>query len=215
MELSRPQDAKKTFDKILQIAPGSKVGSSGKSSSMLALGEINEALGILREAASARELAAVFNTTAILAIRKGNYEAGMNLYKVAMDALGDRPKVLARLMFNMGIGFHKWEKPDESLQCFQQALKLDGSFADAAHNLSIMTQQKSSPKPDQAADAKAPAGAVPDSAAQVSHDMADDGTVTSESVTLHIIGGVSPAPKAAPDPTFATDLDGVFDEDDF
>ena len=138
LEMSKPHDAKKTFDQILKIAPKSKNGVSGKASSMLVLGEVNEALGILRESASTRELAAVFNTTAIMAINKGNYEAGMNLYQIAKDAIGDRPKVQARLMYNMGIGYYKWKRSEESMKCFQQALKFDPTFDDAAYNVQVM-----------------------------------------------------------------------------
>ena len=207
LELSRPGEAKKAFDKILSFAPDSKKGTTGKSTSMLALGEVNEALGLLREAASARELAAVFNTSAILAIRKGEYAAGLNLYQVAMNALGDRPKVLARLLFNMGLGYHKWDKLNESLMCFQRAIKLDPNYTDAAHNMQILSGQKAAPKVEPATRRDV----LPEVA---SLSVPNDTVITSGAVAMEIADS-APSARSIAEPSFATDLDGVFDEDDF
>ena len=214
LEQSRPQEARKAFEDILEIAPKSNAGVAGKASSMLVLGEVNEALAILREAASPRELAAVFNTTAILAINKGDFANGMDLYQIAQKALGERPKVLARLLYNMGIGYYKWKKPQESIKCFREALKFDPSFDDAAYNAKAM--QKALAKPASPT-ARPPSPAAPEPFSLGDDDLLDaaiDNALASSSVT--VIGGKETSDgKAAPKSVFATNFEGMFDEDKF
>lgn len=153
LDIERPKDAKAAFDDILSFAPDSKAGKLGKSTSMLAIGELNEALALLKASANNREIAAVFNTAAILSIRQDKHEAGLDLYRTAAAAIGSNPKILSRLMFNMGIGFVKWRKPSDAMKCFEESIKLDPEFKDAAHNLAAI--KKGSSK------AKAPAAPIP------------------------------------------------------
>ena len=160
MDIDRPQDAKASFDEVLSIAPGSKDGSVGKGSAMLALGEVNEALSLIKEATSTRELASIFNTSAVLSIRKGNHEEAMNLYKTALGAVGKNKKVEARLWYNMGIGFVKWKKIQDSLDCFKKSNGLDASFEDAKHNLELIERALGG-KPSKPTSKKKPAAGSP------------------------------------------------------
>lgn len=142
LDIERPKDAKAAFDDILSFAPESKAGKLAKTTSMLAIGELNEALAILKGAANNREIAAVFNATAILSIRQGKHEAGLDLYRTAAAAIGNNPKILSRLMFNMGIGFVKWGKISDAMKCFEESIRLDPDFKDAAYNVMAMKKGK-------------------------------------------------------------------------
>lgn len=135
LDINRPKDAKGAFDEILDFAPESKTGKLGKGASMLLMGEINEALAMLKDSANNRELAAMFNTAAICAIRQDKHDVAMNLYRTAAGILGNNNKIMARLLYNMGIGYVKWGKVDKSIECFEKSSDLDPNFADARHNL--------------------------------------------------------------------------------
>lgn len=155
LDVERPKDAKAAFDDILSFAPESKVAKLGKSTSMLAIGELNEALSILKASANSREIAAVFNTAAILSIRQDKHEAGLDLYRTAAAAIGSNPKILSRLMFNMGIGFVKWGRVPDAVKCFEESAKLDPDFKDAMHNIEAIkkgsSKSKAKPAPVKAA----------------------------------------------------------------
>lgn len=142
LDIERPKDAKKAFEAMLEVAPESKKGTLGKTTSMLQLGELNEALQILKSAANNREIASVFNTSAIISIRQGKHQAALDLYKTAHTAVGNNSRIQARLKFNMGIGFVKWGKLPEAAKCFEEAVKLDPEFTDAAHNLAALKKVK-------------------------------------------------------------------------
>ncbi|MBF0440613.1 MAG: tetratricopeptide repeat protein [Oligoflexales bacterium] len=140
LENNRAEEAKSTYSEILKFAPESKQGKLGKSKGMLLAGEVNEALSILKDAANTQELAAVFNTSAILAMKQGNHDAAFSLYDSAITAIGDRKKVLARLFFNKGIGYVKVNKPGLGLKCFEKASEMDPEFSDACRNAKILKQ---------------------------------------------------------------------------
>lgn len=143
LDLERPKDARNAFEKILDFAPESKQGKLGKSTALLAMGELNEALHILKSSASSRELASVFNTTAILAIRQNKHESGMELYKTAANLINNNDRILARLFFNMGIGLAKWGKVPEAITAFEESAKLDPEFLPARKNAEILQKGKS------------------------------------------------------------------------
>ena len=143
LESNRGGEAKQTYDQIFAIDPNSRRGKVGKGKSMLVLGEVNEALELLKESANSRELASVFNTAAIINMKDGKHEKGMNLYKTAASVLGKNSKVLARLMYNMGIGYVKWKKPQKGLECFQKAVELDPKFENAKFNAEAIINPKS------------------------------------------------------------------------
>ncbi len=152
LEMGRPKDAERSFDQILNLAPESKEGNVGKSTALLAQGNINEALVLLKETVNMSELASVFNTAAIVAIQQGHHNDAISLYKSAIAAVGKNKKVEARLWYNMGIGFVKWKKLDDSLGCFNKAIALDPSFSNATHNIQVLekatqkTKAKAAPK---------------------------------------------------------------------
>ena len=150
LKLDRPDEAEASFQEILNLAPASKPGTFGKCTSKLLMGEVNEALQILNGVANPRELSAIFNTAAIMSIKQQRYDAGFALYQKALQLLAKKPKLVSRILYNMGIGFVKWGKADKGLKCFEKSAEQDPSFADAAFNVKIL---KTTPAPGIAAPA--------------------------------------------------------------
>ena len=194
LDMGAPAEARDAFDHILEFAPEAKPAKMAKSQSLLQMGDINEALALLKDTASSRELASIFNTTAISAIKRGDHEKAMDLYKAAATALGNHPKVMARLMFNMGIGYVKWRKGDKSIECFQKAIELDPNFTDAKFNLSTMTTKRPKVVPAQAVGSAHPA--------ETFNDLAG--------MDERLPGGGGPSL----DLSFNTDFDDQFSDDD-
>lgn len=138
LKLDRADEAEAAFDEILEFSPGSKPATFGKSASKLLMGEVNEALAILNGVANPRELSAIFNTAAILAIKQQRFDAGFALYQKALQLLNKKPKLVARILYNMGIGFVKMGKHDKGLKCFEKAAEQDPTFQDAGYNIKIL-----------------------------------------------------------------------------
>lgn len=149
LDINQPKNAKNSFDQILTFAPDSKEGVKGKGAAMLAMGEVNEALSLLKDSTSTHELASIFNTSAIISIKKGHHKQAMSLYRTALNAVGKSKKVEAKLWFNMGIGHVKAKDLDNSIECFRKATSLDPTFENAQHNIDIVERslgKRKSPK---------------------------------------------------------------------
>jgi tetratricopeptide (TPR) repeat protein len=125
-------EAMANFNEAMTLDSENKDAKVGAGQVMLMNGEVNEALSLLKSVSGPRELASLFNTSAILSMRQGRFDQGMHLYKSALAALGRDDKIAARLMFNMGLGFRRWNKPDKALMCFEKSLALDPTYAKAA-----------------------------------------------------------------------------------
>ncbi len=148
LKLDRADEAEAAFSEILSFSPASKPATFGKSASKLLMGDVNEALQILNGVANPRELSAIFNTSAILAIKSQRYEAAFALYQKALQLLAKKPKLVSRILYNMGIGFVKWGKNDKGLKCFEKAVELDPTFPDALFNVKVLkTAPASGPAP--------------------------------------------------------------------
>jgi tetratricopeptide (TPR) repeat protein len=119
------------FSDALALDEDNKDATVGKGQCHLMSGEINEALTLLKAVSGPRELASIFNTAAILAMRQDRHEQGMQLYQSALKAIGHDDKVTARLMYNMGLGYKRWQKPEKAQLCFEKAVELDPTFVKA------------------------------------------------------------------------------------
>ena len=141
LELDRVDEAIESYNDILNFAPEMKSAKLGKSKGMLLAGEVNEALGILRECASNRELSSVFNTAAIIATKQEKYDVGFGLYKKALQLLAKDKTLSSRILFNMGIGFVKFGEGEKGKTCFSKALELDPEFEKAKFNHQILVKK--------------------------------------------------------------------------
>lgn len=134
LQEDKVDEARQNFDEASQFQPESREAQAGISSCMLLEGEINEALALMKNMSNNRELAAIFNSSAILAMRRGDYSHGMKLYDSAMGAIKGDVKVKARLYFNKGIGYCRWHRESEAITCFERAWKSDLDFEKAKRN---------------------------------------------------------------------------------
>ena len=134
-------EAKHVFKEAKSLAPNNQEALKGEGQCLLLEGEVNEALDLLNAIDSARELASVFNSSAVITMRKGKYKQGMQLYDSALNAIKDDTKVSARLLFNKGIGYRRWQKDTEAITCLEKALKLDGSFEKAKRSYAELAKK--------------------------------------------------------------------------
>ncbi len=128
LSLDRFKEARKSFDGALAVEPNHKGAKVGKGQSLLMDGAVNEALTVLKESSTELELASIFNTCAVMNMRKGRHQVGMNLYQSALVAVGSSPKLKSRLYFNMGLGYRRWGKKDKAIDSMEKARALDPAF---------------------------------------------------------------------------------------
>lgn len=134
-------EAKQMFQEAKDLAPDNHDAVKGESQCLLLEGEINEALDLLNEIESPRELASVFNSSAVFTMRKGKFKQGMALYDAALNAIEEDRATSARLFFNKGIGYRRWQKDPEAFSCFEKAIKFDESFEKAKKNYSELAKK--------------------------------------------------------------------------
>ena len=101
-------------------------------------GNVNHALNLLKDTTTTVEKAAIFNLCAIMSIRRGETDRGMDLYKSALGALGEDGPLAARLHFNMGIAQRRAADPKAALKSFERAANLDPSFAKARGQVALL-----------------------------------------------------------------------------
>jgi len=129
------QRAKENYEQALDLSPRNGEAKKGMGKSLLMSGEINHALPFLKELSGPEEAASVFNNAAVLCMRNGRHDDGFNLYKIAIKAVGSNDSVLAKLCFNLGIGYHRLHDNDHAKKCFAVAIKLDPAYERARQNL--------------------------------------------------------------------------------
>lgn len=138
-KVNRVKEAYDNFRQAFEFEPLSRHAIQGMGACKLVAGEVNECLDLLRPISTPEELASVFNNAAILCMRQKKFESGFHLYETAIGAVGtEKKKVLARLMFNMALGFFRWRKFDKAREFFDKASALDSAFNKAMHNAKIM-----------------------------------------------------------------------------
>jgi tetratricopeptide (TPR) repeat protein len=138
METGRFQEAKEQFDLASQVDKHNKTALFGQGKCELVAGDINDALELLSDATDGHELAAIFNSSAILTIKHGNFADGIKLYNVALKSVAKMPKIAARLHYNMGLAHYKDNQLAEALKCFVSATVADPNFDSAANNAKIV-----------------------------------------------------------------------------
>lgn len=160
-QLERFQEANTHFERALDIDGKNRDALLGKSECTLMDGDVNDALSILREVSTPVEMASIFNTCAVMTIRKGKHEAGMGLYQTAMKAIGGNQKLQARLFFNMGIGYRRIGQKDKAIACYENSIKLDPKFEKAQEHI-VQMQNAPAPHPKQTEASLTPSGKRPE-----------------------------------------------------
>ncbi|MGE0172329.1 MAG: tetratricopeptide repeat protein [Oligoflexales bacterium] len=151
LHLQKYDKAKTAFDKAVKIYPDKEDAKKGLCKSMLVGGELNEALSFMKQLSGPREMASVFNGSAILSMVHNHYAEGMKLYGVALDTIGGDPELASKLAFNMGIGFHRQKDNKSAAVCFRIASKMDSGNAKASEyvqSLKSVVEVDEGPLPD-------------------------------------------------------------------
>jgi tetratricopeptide (TPR) repeat protein len=145
LQLGETDEASESFDSAVTIDPSNANAKKGQGKVKLMQGHINDALAILNDVAGNHEIAAVFNSAAIISIKQNRHGDGLKLYEAAIKALGKDEKVAAKLYFNMGIGFMHSKNAPSAHKCFKKAVELAPDYEDAKHNLEVL-EGKRAPK---------------------------------------------------------------------
>jgi tetratricopeptide (TPR) repeat protein len=151
LHLQKYDKARTSYDKAVKIYPEKEDAKKGVCKSMLVGGDLNEALAYMKQLSGPREMASVFNGSAILSMVHNHYEEGMKLYGVALTTIGADPVLASKLAFNMGIGFHRQKDQKSAAQCFRISSKMDSSNEKPSEYLEALKQHvevDESPLPD-------------------------------------------------------------------
>lgn len=141
IEEEREDEACKSFDAILAIDGNSTKATSGKGTALLMMGEVNEALQLM-QTHSKRDLASIFNNAAIICVKQNNYEKAIKLYESCLMAIGSNKNLRAKLYFNRGVLFNKWQKVPEAIDCFRKVIELNPDHEDAQHNIRALQSMR-------------------------------------------------------------------------
>ncbi len=141
LQIDNPARAEGTFKRALKLDPSSKPAKVGAAKSMLLGGDINEALGLIRQLSGDEEMASVFNMSAVLLIRAGRHEDGMSLYRTACKTIGKQnAPILAKLGFNMGLACYRLKALELAHYYFVISTKLDETYERARHAAAVLTK---------------------------------------------------------------------------
>jgi tetratricopeptide (TPR) repeat protein len=141
IQTNQIREALATFDEALELDKDNKPAALGRAQCRLLEGDVNDALGLLRQISTQREVASLFNNAAILAIRQNRFDHGFSLYRAAIGAVGNSPRIVARLLYNLGIAQYKHFKLDEALECFESSFKQDPAFIKAKQNAQVIAHK--------------------------------------------------------------------------
>ena len=167
-------EADEKFSKALSIVPTSAEALGGKAQATLLQGKIQEGLDLLQSLGSPRAIASALNSAGVIAALTGSEDNAVTMYRQGIALLNDNPLLAARVWFNHGLVNFRQGKYPAALTSFEQAVRLDGKFAAAGHNVKIVksVMEKSS---------SVSSSATPDNAAVIGE--APEGTLSMEDVS--------------------------------
>jgi len=85
------------------------------------------------------DLVAFLNMRAIIQIKAGKIQEGLDLYDIAWSGIAEERVLKSKLRFNMGLGFLKAGKLEDAIKCFEESTMLGGvEFGRAAKPLTIV-----------------------------------------------------------------------------
>jgi tetratricopeptide (TPR) repeat protein len=135
LDLDRYNEALMQFNSALQVAPESRKAKIGKSQAYLFKGKLNQAMKLIHEVSDKKELASIFNNSAILCMRQRKYDKGIELYRHAITQVGNDREILSRLIFNLGIGYFKGRSFKKAMLAFGEVVDINPKFKKAKHNI--------------------------------------------------------------------------------
>lgn len=124
----RSAEALVFFEQAIEVDSTHKEAQLGKGECLLAQGEVEQAMDLIKGSTSVKEVASIFNLAAIMNIREKKYEHGINLYQIAVNSLSNDNATAARLYFNAGLGFKRWDRFEDAKRCLEKSIELDPTF---------------------------------------------------------------------------------------
>jgi len=134
----KPDEAKLCFEKALKIDPESLVAQAG------VVVANNMQTHLFKSAQDVPlTFASMLNSIGISLVRSGKRKEGIEQYKAAMPFLHTK-ETMARLMFNVALGYLRWGKREDAMIWFKQSATMGGKrFAKSAKYLErIMKRQE-------------------------------------------------------------------------
>ena len=131
------KNAEVRYEQALAVDSSSAAAGRGLGMAALQQGDVDRALDIFSVHCSEEETAAFFNNTAILAVKRSQFERARGLYAAASTRL-ENPGTKAKVFFNMGLMYRRWGKPVEAAESFREALSHDRSLEKADRHLALV-----------------------------------------------------------------------------
>lgn len=118
LNLAESDAARQQFEKALEIDPEDAHAKAG----LIVAGNMEEAFaGGLARGDVAASFASLMNTIGISMVRGKDFERGIKQYLSAMPFVR-RGQDMAKLTFNVGLGYLRWGRPDEAAAWFSKSM---------------------------------------------------------------------------------------------
>ena len=137
------QAAKSAFKQGDQLAGGEDERfKSGLAQAHLAAGEVQDALDAI-DGQYSEDVLSFLNMQAVLAARRGDFQAANASYKQAIEGSQERPLILAKLYFNQGLAQARSGDLSSAMDSFTESIAQGGSkFSRASRPLAIVAKLK-------------------------------------------------------------------------
>ena len=123
------EDANRVYDEALGIDPQNERATNGKHLASNA----SDFLRSMDLSKPPPSFAALLNAIGIHMVRQREFEKGIAHYQSAMQFV-TLPDTQARLAFNLGLGYARWQKNSDAVSWLQRAVQLSGGTLTKARN---------------------------------------------------------------------------------
>ena len=129
--------ANESYSGALAIDSTCRPAQRGLGLVALNQGEVDRALALFGQACTEDETAGFFNNSAILLVKRSQFDQARGLYEAASRALKN-PTTMAKVCFNQGLMYRRWGKANEAADRFREALKCDPALEKADRHLALV-----------------------------------------------------------------------------
>jgi tetratricopeptide (TPR) repeat protein len=121
LNLQKPEEARKYFESALNIDSDDKIANSGYTIST----NMEHHLVNHNKHSIPQSFASLLNIIAITQVKSGEFQDGIDQYKASLSFLTANI-VIAKVAFNVGLGFMRWSKPEHALPWFIKSAETGG-----------------------------------------------------------------------------------------
>jgi tetratricopeptide (TPR) repeat protein len=125
--MGNKEQAKECYKNSLEIVENNRDARISLAQLDISQGLLDEALQVLREAATQDEMGSFFNDMGVLAVHEGRFDDAHSLYDSALKVL-HRKNLRARIIFNVGLAHYKSDKVADALKAFEHSQSEDPDF---------------------------------------------------------------------------------------